>query len=124
MCIYSPCCFIFKKVCSSSLKVKKVIQVSNTNTSASSTTVNGSHQILYFYEEIQNVEYEEPDRFRTVACINNSGKVDINTYQEKMDPVSIIPNSTSLSTGENLIYENQPETDKRDINALYLTPTM
>lgn len=99
-------------------------QVSNTNTAVQNTSIHESHQIEFFYEEMQNTEYEDPEHYRTVECDDNSGNSDINTSQEKMDSVSIIPTSTSLSTGENVMYENQPEIDKRDINALYLTPTM
>lgn len=99
-------------------------QVSNTNTAVPNTSIHEGHQIEFFYEEMQNADYEDPEHYRTVACDDNSGDVDINTSQEKMESVSIIPNSISLSTGENVMYENQPEIDKGDINPLYLTPTM
>lgn len=57
----------------------RIHQVRNTNTAAPNTTFNESHQIEYYYEEMQNAAYEGPERYRTVACDENSGNVDINT---------------------------------------------
>lgn len=109
-------------------------QVSTTNTAAQNTSINESHQIEFFYEEMQNVEYEDPERYRTVACDDNSGN-GINTSQEKMDSVSIIPILLSLEpstdealnghhVSENTMYENQPKIEIRETGDLYLTPTM
>lgn len=63
-------------------------QVSNTNTTAPDTTINDSNQIEYFYEEMQNAIYEDPERYRTIAYDGNS-RNGINTSQEKIDSVSI-----------------------------------
>lgn len=114
----------------------RIHQESNTNTVALNTAVNESHQILYFYEEIQNVEYEEPDRYRTVAFDDNSGNV-INTSQEKIDSLSIIPIRSLLESSidgpctnvvhhvsENTMYENQPGIEIRESDDMYLSPTM
>lgn len=109
-------------------------QVGNTNTAAQITSLNESHQIEYFYEEMQNVEYEDPERYRTVACDDNSVN-GINTSQEKMDSVSIIPIMSSLEpstdealkrqhVSENTTYENQPKIEIRDTGDLYLSPTV
>lgn len=107
-------------------------QVGNTNTAAQNTSINESHQIEYFYEEMQNVEYEDPERYRTVACDDNSGN-GINNSQEKMDSVSIIPIMSSLEpstdealnghhVSENTMYENQPKIEIRETGDLYLSP--
>lgn len=114
----------------------RIHQVSNTNTAAPNTAVNENHQILYFYEEIQNVEYEEPDRYRTVAFDDNSGNI-INTSQEKIDSLSIIPIRSLLESSidgprinvvhhvsENTMYENQPGVKIRESDDMYLSPTM
>lgn len=112
----------------------RVPQVSNRNTAAQNTAFDENHQIEIFYDEIQNTDYEDPGRYRTVEFDNNSGNV-INTSQEKMDSVSIIPVKSSLEPStdqafngkyesETFIYENQPELEKREIDDLYLTPTM
>lgn len=49
----------------------------------------------FFYDEIQNADYEDPRRYRTVAFDNDSGNV-ITTSQEKMDSASVIPIRSSL----------------------------
>lgn len=109
-------------------------QVRNINTTAPNRGINESHQIEYIYEEMQNVEYEDPERYRTVACDDNSGNV-INTSQEKMDSVSVIPIMSSLepstdetlnghNISENTMYENQPKIDMRETGDLYLSPTV
>uniref|UniRef100_K1QUR4 Uncharacterized protein n=1 Tax=Magallana gigas TaxID=29159 RepID=K1QUR4_MAGGI len=85
--------------------------------------MNESHQIEY-HEEMQNVEYEDTERYRTVACDDNSGN-GINTSQEKMDSVSIIPILLSLESStdealnrhhvsENTMYERQLKIDIRE----------
>lgn len=111
-------------------------QVSNINTTGPNRGINESHQIEYIYEEMQNVEYEDPDRYRTIALYDNSGNV-INTSQEKMDSVSIIPIRSSLESStdetptdivchvsEITMYENQPGIEIRESGDMYLTPTM
>lgn len=81
----------------------RVHQVSNTNTEVPNTAVNESHQIKFFYDEIQNVEYEDPLRYRTVECDDNNEN-SMTTSREKIDSVSIIPIRSSLepSTDEAL----------------------
>lgn len=109
-------------------------QVSTTDIAAQNTSINESHQIEYLYEEMQNVEYEDPERYRTVACDDNSVN-GFNTSQEKMDSVSIIPIMSSLEPStdeelnrhhinENTMYENQSKIEIRETVDLYLTPTM
>lgn len=109
-------------------------QVGNTHTTAQNTSTNDSHQIEYFYEEMQNVEYEDPERYRTVACDDNSGNV-LNTSQEKMDSVAIIPILLSFEpstdealngnhVSENTMYENQLKIEIRETGDLYLSPTV
>lgn len=108
-------------------------QVGNTNTAAQNISMNESHQIEY-HEEMQNVEYEDTERYRTVACDDNSGN-GINTSQEKMDSVSIIPILLSLESStdealnrhhvsENTMYERQLKIDIRETGDLYLSPTV
>lgn len=83
---------------------------------------------------MQNEEYEDPERYRTVACDDNSGN-GINTSQEKMDSVSIIPILLSLEpstdealnghhVSESTMYENQLEIEIRETGDLYLSPTV
>lgn len=109
-------------------------QVRNTNTTAPNTATNENHQIGCFYEVIQSAEYEDPERYRTIALVDN-GRNDLNNSQEKFDSVSIIPirSSSESSSDEalngphvsaNTMYENHSEieiTEKRD---LYLIPIM
>lgn len=114
----------------------RVHQVSNINTTASNRGINESHQIEYFYEEMQNVEYEDPDRYRTIALDDNSGN-SINISQEKMDSLSIMPIRSSLESStdetptnisyhvsEFTMYVNQPGIEIRESDDMYLTPTM
>lgn len=109
-------------------------QVSNTDTAAPNTTINESNQIEYFYEDMQNAEYEEPERYRTVVCDDNSEN-GINTFQEKMESVSIMNITSSLEpstdeafnghhVSESIMYENQPKIEIRETGDLYLTPTI
>lgn len=103
----------------------------NTNTAALNMAINENPQIQYFYDEIQNVEYEDPERYRTLACDDNSGNGK-NTSQVKMYSVSIRsslePSTDEPLNGnhvsENRMYENLPKIEIRECNDLYLTPFM
>lgn len=105
-------------------------QVGNTNTAAQNTSINESHQIEY-YEEMHNVEYEDPERYRTVACDDNSEN-GINTSQAKMDSVSIIPillslePSTDVALNGNHVSENAMylKIEIKETGDLYLSPTL
>lgn len=114
--------------------ISRIHQVSNTNTAVPNAAINESHQIEFFYDEIQNVEYEDHWRYRTIECDDNNGN-STNTSQEKIESVSIIPIRSSLEpstdealTGEhvseNTVYENQPEIEIRKSGDLYLTPIL
>lgn len=108
------------------------LQVSNTNTSAPESALNMRNDIECFYEQIQNIEYEDPERYLTAAQ-DDSHRDGINNSQEKIDAVSIrsIGPSTEPTNNEPLnreynsekvMYENQPNNGVREDDGLYLTP--
>lgn len=65
------------------------------------------NEIECFYEQIQNIEYEDPERYLT-ASQDDGHRDGINNSQEKMDEVSIksIEPSAAPSNDEPLISEN------------------
>lgn len=87
-----------------------------------------------FTKKCRNVEYEDPERYRTLACDDYSGN-GINISQEKMDFVSVIlimsslePSTDEVLNGhhvsENTMYKNQPKIKIRETGDLCLTPTL
>lgn len=110
------------------------LQLGNTNTSAPELALNTRNEIECFYEQIQNIEYEDPERYLTAAQ-DDSNSDGTNNSQEKIDAVSIksigppIEQSNNdplnrKSKTENVMYENQPNTGVRENDGLYLTPIM
>lgn len=105
----------------------RIRHISNANTAAPNIVHNESQQSDCFYEQIQHLEYEEPQRYCVAMCDENCG-----TGIITMNPVSLTSyrSSMELSTlneepvSENAIYQNQPDRGIRDTNDLYLTPTM
>lgn len=101
----------------------RAVQVSNTRTSSPDIALDVSNRIEY--EQIQNVEYEDPERYLTVANDDSQGG-GINHRQEKMDSSSIRPsNEEALNEEhkcENVMYENQSNKGVREADDLYLTP--
>lgn len=84
------------------------------------------NEIECFYEQIQNIEYEEPERYLTAAQ-DDSHRDGINNSQEKMDDVSfksigpsIAPSNDEPLINENVFYENQSKNGETD--GLYLSP--
>lgn len=110
------------------------LQLGNTNTSAPELALNTRNEIECLYEQIQNIEYEEPERYLT--AVQDDIHIDgINNSQEKIDAVSIESIEPSIeqsnndplnreSKTENVMYENQPNTGIRENDGLYLTPIM
>lgn len=81
-----------------------------------------------FYEQIQNIEYEDPERYLTAAQ-DDSHSDGINNSQEKMDDVSftaigpsIAPSNDEPLINENVFYENQSKNGVRETDGLYLSP--
>lgn len=112
----------------------RTLQISNTNTSAPESALNMRNDIECFYEQIQNIEYEDPERYLTAAQ-DDSHRDGINNSQEKIDAVSIRSIGLSIeptnneplnreSNSENVMYENQPNKGVREDDGLYLTPIM
>lgn len=110
------------------------LQVSNTNTSAPESALNMRNDIECIYEQIQNIEYEDPERYLTAAQ-DNSHRDSINNSQEKIDTVSLRSIGSSIeptnneplnreSYSENVMYENQPNKGVREDDGFYLTPIM
>lgn len=110
------------------------LQLGNTNTSAPELALNTRNEIECLYEQIQNIEYEEPERYLT--AVQDDIHIDgINNSQEKIDAVSIESIEPSIeqsnndplnreSKTENVMYENQPNTGIQKNDGLYLTPIM
>lgn len=112
----------------------RTLQVSDTNTSAPESALNMRNDIECFYEQIQNIEYEDPERYLTAAQ-DDSHRDGINNSQEKIDALSIRSIGPSIqptnneplnreSNSENVMYENQPNKGVREDDGLYLTPIM
>lgn len=110
------------------------LQVSNTNASAPESALDMRNEIECFYEQIQNIEYEDPDRYLTAAQ-DDSHRDGIYNSQEKIDALSIKSVGQSIepsnieprnreSKSENVMYENQPNNGVRETDDLYLTPIM
>lgn len=89
---------------------------------------------IIFTNKCRNLEYEDPERYRTLACDDNSGN-GINISKKKMDFVTIIlimsslePSTDEVLNGhhvsENTMYKNQPKIEIRETGDLCLTPTM
>lgn len=92
------------------------------------------NEIECFYEQIQNIEYEDPERYLTAAQGDSHGDGIINS-QEKIDAVSIRSIEPSIEPSHNeplkrecksgnVLYENQPNNGVGETDGLYLTPIM
>lgn len=86
------------------------------------------NEIECFYEQIQNIEYEDPERY-LMAAQDDSHRDGINSSQEKMDDVSfksigpsIAPSNDEPLINENVFYENQSKNGVRETDGLYLSP--
>lgn len=104
------------------------LQVSNANTSAPESALNMQNEIECFYEQIQNIEYEDPERYLTAAQ-DDSHRDGINSSEEKMEEVSIksiepsiAPSNDEPLISENVFYENQSNNGVRETDGLYLSP--
>lgn len=116
--VFSGLAFIYLGKCRQ--WTSRSLQVSNTNTSAPESALNVSNQIECLYEQIQNIEYEDPERYLP-ALHDDSRGGDMNVSQEKMIFVSI--SSLEPLNEEDVKYENQPNSGIREIDDPYLTPT-
>lgn len=96
--------------------------VSITNTPAPTIALNVSNEADCKYEEIQNVEYEDPDRYLSSAPgVNNSqGKVDSGSIRPS--PQLLIKGLTEEQKFEKMMYENQSNKGVRETEDLYLSP--
>lgn len=86
------------------------------------------NEIECFYEQIQNIEYEDPERYLT-ASQDDGHRDGINNSQEKMDEVSIksiepsaAPSNDEPLISENVFYENQSNNGVEETDGLYLSP--
>lgn len=127
--VFSGLAFIYLGKCVHRQWTSRSLQVGNTNTSAPESALNVSNQIECLYEQIQNIEYEDPERYLP-ALHDDSGGDGMNISQEKMISVSISslkpPNEEALCEehkSEYVMYENQPNSGIREIDDPYLTPT-
>lgn len=118
--VFSGLAFIYLGKCVHRQWTSRSLQVSNTNTSAPESALNVSNQIECLYEQIQNIEYEDPERYLP-ALHDDSRGGDMNVSQEKMIFVSI--SSLEPPNEEDVKYENQPNSGIREIDDPYLTPT-
>lgn len=118
--VFSGLAFIYLGKCVHRQWTSRSLQISNTNTSAPESALNVSNQIECLYEQIQNIEYEDPERY--LPALHDDSRVDgMNVSQEKMIFVSI--SSLEPPNEEDVMYENQPNSGIREIDDPYLTPT-
>lgn len=103
------------------------LQVSNIRTLSPDIALNVSNQPDCKYEETQNVEYEEPDRYLSAApndsCasgINNQGKVHFGSIRPS--PQLLIEALNEKQKCGKIMYENQLNKGEREIEDLYLSP--
>lgn len=103
------------------------LQVSNIRTSSRDIALNVSNQTDCKYEETQNVEYEEPERYlsavpndSSTSGINNQGKVDTGPIRPLPQPLN--EELTEEQKLEKVMYENQSNKGERETEDLYLTP--
>lgn len=97
------------------------------NTSTPDIALNMSNQTEY--EQIQNVEYEDPERYLPASHDDSRGG-SVNNSEEKIDSVYIRQSLELLSEealvvehkSENVLYENQSNSGVREADDLYLTP--
>lgn len=102
-------------------------KVSNTNTAAPDITLNQISQIETFYERVQDIEYDEPERYLTAAIDDIRG---LDSSLAKTEPmfINVVVEQTqdTALSAKNVIkkneYENQPATE--ETNDLYITPCM
>lgn len=128
--VFSGLAFIYLGKCVHRQWTSRSLQVGNTNTSAPESALNGSNQIECLYEQIQNIEYEDPERY--LPALHDDSRGDgMNISQEKMIFVSISslkpPNEEALCEehkSEYVMYENQPNSGIRKIDDPYLTPIL
>lgn len=105
----------------------RAVQVSNNSTSTPDIVLNMSNQTEY--EQIQNVEYEDPERYLPASHDDSRGG-SVNNIEEKIDSVYIRQSLELLSEealvvehkSENVLYENQSNSGVREADDLYLTP--
>lgn len=105
----------------------------NTNSVAPNAIQNECNPIDC-YEQIHHVEYEDPQRYLDATSSDGRG-ISINNSSEKMDTVAIVPfGELSLpstvealnveSASENVLFQNQYYSEAREIDDLYLTPSV
>lgn len=105
----------------------RAVQVSNNSTSTPDIALNISNQTEY--EQIQNVEYEDPERYLPASHDDSRGG-SVNNSEEKIDSVIMRQSLELLSEealvgehkSENVLYENQSNSGVREADDLYLTP--
>lgn len=108
-------------------------KVSNNNTAAPDITLNQISQIETFYERVQDIEYDEPERYLTAAIddIRGRGTIpNLDSSLAKTEPmfINVVVEQTqdTALTAKKVIekneYENQPATE--ETNDLYITPCM
>lgn len=136
--VFSVLAFTYLGKCVHRQWTSRSLQVGNTMTSAPDSALNVhvhvSNQNEFIYEQIQNIEYEDPERYLTAAHDDILGD-GINNSQEKIDSVSFMsigptlePSNDEAINGEheseNAMYENQSSDRVRETNDLYLTPIL
>lgn len=107
--------------------------VSNTNTAAPDVILNQISPIETFYERVQDIEYDEPERYLTAANDDIRGRGTIQNPDSSLEKtetmfINIVVDQTqdTTLTAKNVIeqneYENQPATEETDDP--YITPCM
>lgn len=129
--VFSILAFTYLGKCVHRQWKSRSLQVNNTRSSAPDIALTVSNEADYKYDEIQNVEYEDPERYLsatpndTSSCasgINNSqGKMDIGPIRPLL-PLLNEESSDEAQKWEKIMYENQSNKGERETEDLYLTP--
>lgn len=109
------------------------LHISNTNSIAPNAIQNECNPIDC-YEQIHHVEHEDPQRYLGATCCDGRG-ISTNNSSEKMDSGAIVPfvelslpstvEAQNIESAiENVLFQNQYYSEAREIDDLYLTPSV
>lgn len=107
-------------------------KVSNTKTAGPDVTLDQINQIETFYERVQDIEYDEPERYLAAANddIHGRGTIqNLDSSLEKKEPVVNVVVEQTQNTAlnaknviEKIEYANQQASEEK--NDLYITPCL
>lgn len=106
-------------------------KVSNTKTAGPDMTLDQINQIETFYERVQDIEYDEPERYLAADDIHGRGTIqNLDSSLEKKEPmfINVVVEQTqdTALNAENVIEKNEYANQQasEETNDLYITPCM